>query len=80
MKLYNELKPRGKIIRMILVRIVVYGALLIAFYLACARLYRTINKVRTPAKQDKSLPVAGSSCNCHASQSTLSLILTFNLM
>ncbi|RDC64626.1 hypothetical protein [Adhaeribacter pallidiroseus] len=58
MKLYNNLTRKGKIIRMTLARIVIYGALLVAFYLACARLYRTINKVRTPVERDKSLPVA----------------------
>ena len=58
MKPYNDLTPKGKIIRMTMARIVIYGTLLIAFYLAGARLYRTINKVRKPIIRDKSLPVA----------------------
>ncbi len=58
MKPYQELTPKGKIIRMTIVRVVVYSVLLIAFYFACARLYKTITKVRTPVNRDKSLPIA----------------------
>ncbi|WP_158267584.1 hypothetical protein [Adhaeribacter arboris] len=58
MKPYHELTSKGKIIRMTIARIVIHSVLLLAFYFACARLYKKINKVRTPANRDKSLPIA----------------------
>lgn len=48
---------------MTIVRVIIYDVLLVAFYFACARLYNTINKLKSPAIRDKSLPIAKMALN-----------------